>query len=116
MFMPRNHTTEQNDNKTAAESLENVTTFRHFGKTVTNQNCIHEDITSILSSGNSILGGLVVVCLLLDPRFAGSNPTEGDRFLKATKICSTVSFGGEVKLSAPCRKILWHVKEPFEVL
>jgi hypothetical protein len=84
--MPRNHTTEQNHyNKTAAESLENVTTFRHFGKTVTNQNCIHEDITSILSSGNSILGGLVVVCLLLDPRFAGSNSTEGDRFFKGDK-------------------------------
>jgi hypothetical protein len=26
------------------------------------------------------LGGLVVACLPLDPRFAGSNPAEDDRF------------------------------------
>jgi hypothetical protein len=25
------------------------------------------------------LGGLVVACLPLDPRFAGSNPVEGDK-------------------------------------
>jgi hypothetical protein len=48
----------------------------------------------------------------LDPRFAGSNPAEDDGFLKAIKISSTASLGGEVKPSAPCRKILRHVKEP----
>jgi hypothetical protein len=36
-------------------------------------------------------------------------------FLRALKICNTPSFGGEVKPSAPCHKILWDVKEPFDV-
>jgi hypothetical protein len=42
----------------------------------------------------------------------GSELAEGDGFLRAIKIDSTASFGGEVKPSAP-RKIL-HVKNPFE--
>jgi hypothetical protein len=33
----------------------------------------------------------------MDPRFAGSNPAEEDGFLMAIKICTTNSFGGEVK-------------------
>jgi hypothetical protein len=45
-----------------------------------------------------VIGGLVVACLPLDPRFAGSNPAEDDRFLRVIKIRSTTSFGGEVKL------------------
>jgi hypothetical protein len=28
------------------------------------------------------------------------------------QICSTPSFRGEVKTSAPCHKILWNFKEP----
>jgi hypothetical protein len=51
----------------------------------------------------------------LDPRFAGSNLVEDDGFLRAIKISSTSSFGGEVKPSAPSRKILRNVKKPFEV-
>jgi hypothetical protein len=35
------------------------------------------------------LGSLVVACLPFDPRFAGSNPTEDDRFLRVMKIRST---------------------------
>jgi hypothetical protein len=31
----------------------------------------------------------VVACLLLDPRFAGSNPAEDDVFLRVIKIRST---------------------------
>jgi hypothetical protein len=53
--------------------------------------------------------------LTLDPRFLGSNPAEGDGFLKTIKICSIPSFGEEVKLLGPCHKILWHVKEPFRI-
>jgi hypothetical protein len=30
------------------------------------------------------------------------------------KICSTPFFGGEVKLKAPCHKILRHVKELYD--
>jgi hypothetical protein len=50
----------------------------------------------------------------LDPRFARSNPAEDDGFLKATKIRSRTSFGGDVKPSVPCPKILRHVKELYE--
>jgi hypothetical protein len=39
----------------------------------------------------------VVACLQLDPRFAGSNPAEDNGILKAIKIRSTISFGGEVR-------------------
>jgi hypothetical protein len=55
------------------------------------------------------------VVLPLDPMFAGSNPAVGNGFLRAIKIRSTFSFGAEVKLLAPCRKVLRHVKETFEV-
>jgi hypothetical protein len=49
----------------------------------------------------------VVVCLPLDPRFAGSNPAEDDGFLTVIKIRSTTSFGGEVKPpSVPCRRFM----------
>jgi hypothetical protein len=30
--------------------------------------------------------------------------------LRAIKVCSTPSFGGEVKPEALCCKILWHVR------
>jgi hypothetical protein len=49
----------------------------------------------------------------LDPRIAGSNPAESDGLLRAIKIRSTLSFGGEVKPSVPCRKILLLIKSPF---
>jgi hypothetical protein len=54
--------------------------------------------------------------LTLDSRFTGSNPAEEDGFLRAIKICGTLSFGGEVKPLVPSHKILGHVKDPFEVL
>jgi hypothetical protein len=60
------------------------------------------------------LDDLMVVCLPFDPRFAGSNPAEDDRFLRAIKIRNTASFRGEVKLSLQSLKILQHVKDPYE--
>jgi hypothetical protein len=42
----------------------------------------------------------------------GSNPTEGDGFLRVTKSHSVPSFRGEVKPLAPCCKILQHIKNP----
>jgi hypothetical protein len=42
--------------------------------------------------------------------FVGSNLAE--EILMEIKIRSMTSFGGEVKPSITCRKILWHVKEP----
>jgi hypothetical protein len=50
------------------------------------------------------LGGLVVTCWPPDPKFVDSYLPEGDRFLRAIKIDSMTSFGGEVKPSVPCRK------------
>jgi histidyl-tRNA synthetase len=46
----------------------------------------------------------------MDPRFASSNPAK-DAFLRAIIIRSMTSFGEEVKLSVPRRKILRHVKD-----
>jgi hypothetical protein len=36
----------------------------------------------------------------LDPRFAGSNPAEGDEFLRATKIRNTIFFGEKMNCVA----------------
>jgi hypothetical protein len=52
--------------------------------------------------------------LPLVPRLAGSKPFEDDGFSRAIKLRNMTSFGWEVKPSDPCRKILRHVKEPFE--
>jgi hypothetical protein len=38
------------------------------------------------------LSGLVVACLPLDPRFAGSNPAGDNGLLRVIKIRSTTSF------------------------
>jgi hypothetical protein len=43
-----------------------------------------------------ILCGLVVRVLATGKGFAGSNPAEGDGFLRTIKIRSTPSFGGKV--------------------
>jgi hypothetical protein len=64
---------------------------------------------------NVDLGGLVVSCLPLDPRFAGSIQAEDHGFLRAIKIRRTTSFVGEVKLSVICRKILRHVKYSYSM-
>jgi hypothetical protein len=39
--------------------------------------------------------------------------TQRCRSKKTYRLTTMVSFGGEVKSSAPCRKILRHVKEPW---
>jgi hypothetical protein len=50
----------------------------------------------------------------LDPRFAGSNTAEYAGFLRAIKFRSTTASGGELKPSAPCRKIFGMLKNPAE--
>jgi hypothetical protein len=42
--------------------------------------------------------------------FAGSNPAEDDGILRTIKIRITNFFGGKVKKSAPCSKILQNAK------
>jgi hypothetical protein len=41
----------------------------------------------------------------------GFEPGQSDGFLRAITICSTSSFGWEVKPEVPCRKIWRHVKD-----
>jgi hypothetical protein len=61
----------------------------------------------------SRLSGVVVSVLATGPKGRGFKPGRGDGFLKAIKIQSTPSFGGEVKPEVPCHKILRHVKYPL---
>jgi hypothetical protein len=56
----------------------------------------------------------MVSVLAIGPKVRGFRPGRGDGILRAIKIRSTLSFGGEVKPSAPGRKILQHVKELYE--
>jgi hypothetical protein len=56
---------------------------------------------------------LWLVCLPLDPKFAGTNPAKTMDFLRAINIRSISSFGWEVKPEVPC-KILRYVKELFK--
>jgi hypothetical protein len=59
---------------------------------------------------------VVIVLAARLARFVGLNPAKYDGFLKAIKIRNTnISFEGEVKSSATCRKILPHVKDPCGV-
>jgi hypothetical protein len=61
------------------------------------------------------LGGLEVVCLILDPRITGSNPADDDGFLRVIKICITTSLRGEVKPSVASDKILQLFKKPMSM-
>jgi hypothetical protein len=56
----------------------------------------------------------MVSVLDIGPKVCGLKPGQGDGFLRAIKIHSTSSFRGEVKLEAPCCKILWYVKELYK--
>jgi hypothetical protein len=57
--------------------------------------------------------GVVVSVLATGPKGHRFKPGQDDGFLMAIKICSTSSFGWEVKPKAPCHEILQHVKEPL---
>jgi hypothetical protein len=59
----------------------------------------------------SHLGDVMVSVLAVGPKVYRFRPGRGDGFLRAIKICSMPSFGGEVKPGAPCSKILPHVKK-----
>jgi hypothetical protein len=61
----------------------------------------------------SLLGAVVISVLATGPKGRGFKPGRGDGFLRAIKIRSTPSFGWEVELEVPCRKILWHIKGPL---
>jgi hypothetical protein len=58
---------------------------------------------------DSRLSDIMVNLLTIGPNVRGLKPGLGNVFLRAIKIRSTPSFGGEVKPGAPCRKISLHV-------
>jgi hypothetical protein len=54
IIMSRHPNSGQNQNiRIANELFENVATFKYLGKTLTNQNDIHDEIKSRLNSGNA---------------------------------------------------------------
>jgi hypothetical protein len=57
----------------------------------------------------------MVSVLAIGPKVRVFKPGRGDGFLRAITIRSKPSFRGEVKPEAPCRNILRHVKNHFEV-
>jgi hypothetical protein len=61
------------------------------------------------------LDSQVVIVLANGPKVCGFKPAEDDGFLTVIKIRSTTSFGGEIKPSASCRKILWYGEEHWGV-
>jgi hypothetical protein len=50
----------------------------------------------------SHLGDVMVSVLEMGRKIRGLKPGRGDGFLRAIKILSTLSFGGEVKPEVPC--------------
>jgi hypothetical protein len=63
--------------------------------------------------GLVVLGGVIVSLLVTGHKVHEFKPAEGDGVSNAIKIRRTPSFGVEVKPSAPCFKILLHIKHPF---
>jgi hypothetical protein len=70
-----------------------------------------QSVSDCLSQYKSRLGGVVVSVLASRPKGCRFEPGQGDGFLRVIKICSTPSFGREVKMEVPRCKILQHVKD-----
>jgi hypothetical protein len=60
--------------------------------------------------------GVVVNVPAAGPKGHGFKPSQVDGFLRAIKVCSTPSFRWEVKLEAPCRMFLRHLKDSLTYL
>jgi hypothetical protein len=69
------------------------------------------NLRTFIISREVILGGPDVIVFVIGPKVHRLKPSWGRWILRAI-IRSTNSFGGEIKPSAPCRKILRHVKNP----
>jgi hypothetical protein len=53
IFMSQQNAVKNHNIKIANKSVENVAKFRYFAVTLTAQNCMHEEIRSILNSGDA---------------------------------------------------------------
>jgi hypothetical protein len=69
-------------------------------------------LTTSLHTDYIVLSGVMLIMPATEPKVHWLKSSSQKRILRAIKIRSTTSFGGEVKPSARCRKILRHVKEP----
>jgi hypothetical protein len=61
-----------------------------------------------------VLVGVMVIVLAIGSKVRGLKPGRQRLISKAINIPSKTSFGDGAKPSAPCRKILRHVKDPFK--
>jgi hypothetical protein len=80
-------------------------------RTVDNDKITECFILTLLSVTSDLARLLLAGVLSIGPKVHAFKPGRDDRFLRAIKARSTPPFGGEVKPSAPYRKILQHVKE-----
>jgi hypothetical protein len=96
-------------------------TDRGFHKRGTNRDTTGNNKCRTITTKRNTSEQNCLLCQYSRPRWSSSrvwNWTQGSRVqirLRAIKIRGTPSIGGEVNPSAPCLKILWHVKEPFEI-
>jgi hypothetical protein len=60
-----------------------------------------------------MLSGVVVSVLATGFKGCGFKPSRDDGFLRVIKVCSTPSFGWEVKLEVPCIKSTEYAKFSF---
>jgi hypothetical protein len=61
------------------------------------------------------LGYVLFSVIAIGPNVRGFKHGQVDGFLRAIKIRSTTSFGGEIKLDASYRKILRHEQDHLQV-
>jgi hypothetical protein len=54
---------------------------------------------------------VMVIVLAIEPKVCGFRPHQERWILRVIKIRSMTSFGGEIKLLAPCCKTLLYVKD-----
>jgi hypothetical protein len=68
----------------------------------------------IIHSTNVVRSDIMIIVLAIGPKVRRFIPGKDNEFIRVIKIRITTSFafGGEVKLSFPCCKILRHVKYP----
>jgi hypothetical protein len=73
------------------------------------------DIFLSVPIDSALVDGVMVSVLATAPKVREFKPDRGRRTFKGGKNPQHAFSAGEVKPSALCRKILRHVKDPFEV-